>query len=80
MNQNTVLMWSKLIQSKLAHSSIASDFSPAATDPVDTLHCTSYVAGETVQFNSSVSAMPSNQSPHSIVLVAQRTADTLLLR
>jgi len=80
MGQNTVPNWSKLLQPKLAHSSSTSDFFPAPGDSVDTLHCASYIAGEAVQFNSSVSAMPANLLPHSCVLVAQGTADTLLLR
>jgi hypothetical protein len=80
MNQNTVPIWSKPLQPKLAHGSSASGFSTAAGDSLDTLHCNNHVAGEAVQFNSSVSAMPSNLSPHSNVLVAQGTADTLLLR
>jgi hypothetical protein len=46
----------------------------------DTLHCTKHVPSEAVQFNSSVSTMPENHSPHPFVPVAQGTADTLLLR
>ena len=80
MNQNTVPIWSKHLQPKLAHRLTPSAFSPAAADSLDTLHCASYIAGEAVQFNSSVSAMPANLSPRSSVLVAQGTADTLLLR
>jgi hypothetical protein len=80
MNQDTVPIWSKHFQPKLAHGATVSDCFVTAGDSVDTLHCTNYVAGEAVQFNSSVSAMPSNLSPHSNVPVAQGTADTLLLR
>jgi hypothetical protein len=80
MNQNTVPIWSKLLPPKLAHGSSASEFSPAAGDSADTLHCASYIVGEAVQFNSSVSAMPANLSPLFNVLVPQGTADTLLLR
>ena len=80
MNQNTVPIGSKLLQPKLAQGSKASDFPTTTGNSVDTLHCAAYVAGEAVQFNSSVSAMPSNPSPHSDALVAQGTADTLLLR
>lgn len=80
MDRNTVPIWSRHLQPKLAHGLRQSDSSPAAGDSVDTLHCASYIAGEALQFNSSVSAMPSNLSPHSHLLVAQGTADTLLLR
>jgi hypothetical protein len=80
MNQNTVPIRSKLLQPKLAHGSPAFACSPDPGYWFDTLHRTNYVAGEAVQFNSSVSAMPSNLSPHSSAIVAQGTADTLLLR
>ena len=58
----------------------ASRFSLPARYSNDTLHCTKRVAGEAVQFNSSVSAMPSHHSLRSFVPVALGTADTLLLR
>jgi len=58
----------------------ASSFSLPARYSNDTLHCTKRVAGEAVQFNSSVSAMPSHHSLRSFVPVALGTADTLLLR
>ena len=80
MTQNTLPIRSKLLQPKLAHGSSASDAFAAPGDSVNTLHCASYIAGEAVQFNSSVSAMPANLSSHSDILVAQGTADTLLLR
>jgi hypothetical protein len=43
----------------------------------DTLHCTNYVLGEAVQFNSSVSAMPEHAPENSRAPVPD-TADTLL--
>ena len=46
----------------------------------DTLHCNSDVAGSAVQFNRSVSAMPSPASGKSGRFTRQGTADTLLLR
>ena len=44
----------------------------------DTLHCTKFVQGSAVQFNSSVSAMPDHVPQNSHTLVPG-TADTLLL-
>jgi hypothetical protein len=46
----------------------------------DTLHCSSDVAGSAVQFNSSVSAMPSHLSRTFATPAHPGTADTLLLR
>jgi hypothetical protein len=47
---------------------------------MDTLHCSSEVAGSAAQFNSSVSAMPPPPSRTFETPVHSGTADTLLLR
>ena len=47
---------------------------------MDTLHCSSDVAGSAAQFNCSVSAMPWNRSGTVRSLRGQGMADTLLLR
>jgi hypothetical protein len=47
---------------------------------MDTLHCSSEVAGSAAQFNSSVSAMPPYLSRTSETPVHSGTADILLLR
>jgi len=47
---------------------------------MDSLHCSSKVAGSAAQFNSSVSAMPPPPSRTFETPVHSDTADTLLLR
>ena len=81
MNQNRVSNWSKLLQPRLAHFTPTLSSSPAPGHSVDTLHYTNYVAGEAVQFNRSVSAMPVTNSKVKSTLPLAGTADyTLLLR
>ena len=52
----------------------------APQDRTDTLHCSSNVAVEVIQFTREVSAMPPNLTPHSTAPVSMATADTLPLR
>ena len=53
---------------------------PRGETPVDTLHCSSPVAGSAVQFNSSVPAMPDHPKRTFATPPHPGTADTLLLR
>jgi len=77
MHQNTQPIRSSTPCQELAHGQRTLSFSPAPGYSNNTLHCTKYVPGETVQFNGSVSAMPAQHWENSHAPVPG-TADTLL--
>jgi len=77
MNQNRVPIRGQILQPKLAHCSPGLKSSSTPEYSSDTLHCTNYVLGEAVQFNSSVSAMPEH-APENSRAPVPGTADTLL--